>query len=75
MTKKLALILINEVGEELTAEVYDLHLDLDTDELDIWQERKVRQLLEEYSEARGAYWEDRTNWTHQFNLDHMMGLI
>ena len=73
--KKLALILVNEVGEELTAEVYDLHLDLDPDELDIWQERKARKLLEEYPEARGAYWEDRTNWARQFNLDRSMGLI
>lgn len=75
MTKKLALILTDECGDEVTAEVYELNLDLDEDELDIWQARKVRKLLEEYPEARGAYWEDRTNWARQFNLDRMMGLI
>lgn len=73
--KKLALILVDECGDEVVAEVYDLHLDLDPDELDIWQERKARKLLEEYPEARSAYWEDRTNWAHQFNLDRMLGLI
>lgn len=56
------LIMIDECGEEQEIERYSLSLDLDSDELDIWQNRKIEKASEEYPEARGFYFEDRRQW-------------
>ena len=35
---------------------------IDEDELEIWQERKIRKAREEFPEARCFYFEDRRGW-------------
>jgi len=56
------LVMVDECGDEVEVERFRLSLDLDDDELEIWQDRKIRQTSEEYPEARGFYFEDRRNW-------------
>lgn len=56
------LVMIDECGEEREIAHYNLSLELDDDELDIWQSRKIDKAIEEYPEARGFYFEDRRQW-------------
>lgn len=56
------LIMIDECGDEVEIGSYNLHLDLDEDELEIWKNRKIERAEEEYPEAIGFYFEDRRNW-------------
>ena len=56
------LIMIDELGDEVEVARYTLQLNLDEDELDLWKDRKIRQVADHYPEALGFYWEDRRNW-------------
>ena len=56
------LIMIDECGDEVEYDRWNLHLDFDEDELEVWKERKERRAREEYPEAQGFYWEDRRHW-------------
>ena len=65
----LILIMVDECGDEVEVERYNLHLDLDEDELEIWKERKINKACEEYPEARGFYFEDRRAWSRLIALE------
>ena len=56
------LIMIDECGDEVEIERFRLSDMIDDDELEIWQERKIRKAIEEYPEARCFYFEDRRGW-------------
>lgn len=58
----MVLIMIDELGDEVEVGRFNLQLDLDSDELDIWKDRKVAEAREHYPEAQGFYWEDRRGW-------------
>ena len=62
--ENMILIMVDECGDEIEIARYTLTLDLDVDELDIWQERKITQAQKRFPEAQGFYWEDRRNWDH-----------
>lgn len=62
------LIGIDECGDEFEYARYDLKLDLDNDELEIWKLRKERQAEEAYPEARRFYWEDRRLWNRAMSM-------
>ena len=61
------LIMVDECGDEVEVERYNLRLDLDEDELEIWQGRKILQARERWPEAQGFYFEDRRGWNSLIN--------
>ena len=56
------LVMVDECGDEVEVERFHLSGMIDGDELEIWQERKIRKAREEFPEAIGFYFEDRRNW-------------
>lgn len=67
MNGNMVLIMIDECGDEVVVDRYNLSMDLDEDELEIWQERKIRAAEDRYPEARGFYFEDRRGWNAIIN--------
>lgn len=66
MEKNMVLIMVDECGEEVEVNRWAKpDFNGDEDALDIWKERKVMRASEDYPEARGFYWEDRSSW-HTF---------
>lgn len=63
----LKLIMIDECGDEVEVETFNLHLLTDEDELAVWQSIKEAKYAEQYPEARGFYWEDHSQWSHAIN--------
>lgn len=41
---------------------YTLQMDLDQDEMEIWEARKIQKVAQQYPEAQGFYFEDRRSW-------------
>ena len=56
------LVMVDECGDEVEIERFRLSGMIDGDELEIWQERKIRKAREEFPEAIGFYFEDRRHW-------------
>lgn len=56
------LIMIDECGDEVEVERFNLSGMIDDDELEIWKERKIRKAREEFPEAMHFYFEDRRSW-------------
>ena len=56
------LVMIDECGDEVEIERFHLSDMIDEDELEIWQERKIRKAREEFPEAIDFYFEDRRHW-------------
>lgn len=61
------LIMIDECGQETEVASFNLSLLTDEDEIAIWQSTKVTQYMEQYPEALGFYWEDRSQWSSAIN--------
>lgn len=64
----LKLIMIDELGDEVEVESFNLHLLTDEDEIDVWKAVKEAKYAEMYPEARGFYWEDRSQWNSIINM-------
>ena len=56
------LVMVDECGDEVEIERFHLSGMIDEDELEIWQERKIRKARKEFPEARCFYFEDRRGW-------------
>lgn len=67
MDGNMVLIMVDECGDEVEVARYNLSGLLDEDEVDIWKDRKIAQVMDEYPEARGFYWEDRRQWNALIN--------
>ena len=65
---EMILIMIDECGDEIEVERFQLQLELDEDELEIWKDRKIAKAAQRYPEARSFYFEDRRNWDKLINL-------
>lgn len=61
------LIMIDECGDEIECETFNLSLLTDEDEIAIWQSIKEAQYAEQYPEAQSFYWEDRSQWNSAIN--------
>ena len=61
------LIMIDECGDEVECETFNLSLLTDEDEIEVWKSIKEAKYAEEYPEARGFYWEDRSQWNRAIN--------
>lgn len=67
MSNAMVLIMIDECGEEVEYDRYNIGSELDEDYLDIWKSMKIEKAREDYPEARGFYFEDRRNWSSMIN--------
>ena len=67
MNGNMILVMRDELGDEVVVERYTLRGLLDEDELELWQDRKIRQAEERFPEAQGFYWEDRRGWDSLIN--------
>ena len=54
---KLDLIMIDECGDEVKVETFNVGNDLDEDYMDLWKERKIDQARQRYPEAQRFYFE------------------
>lgn len=62
------LIMVDECGDEIEVGSFDLHLLTDEDEIRVWKDIKVTKYAEQYPEAQGFYWEDRSQWSSTINM-------
>lgn len=69
MFNGLILIMVDECGDEVEVERFNLQLDLDEDELEIWEARKIEKAAENYPEAQRFYFEDRRQWARMIAED------
>lgn len=63
----LKLIMIDECGDEVEVETFNLSLLTDEDEIEVWKSVKEAKYAEIYPEAQGFYWEDRSQWDSIIN--------
>lgn len=54
---KLDLIMIDECGDEVKVETFNIGNDLDEDYMDLWKERKIDQARARYPEAQWFFFE------------------
>lgn len=62
--KMLVLIMIDELGDEVEVERFNIGNDLDEDYFELWKQMKIDQAREHYQEAWGFYFEDRRKWNY-----------
>lgn len=53
------LIMVDECGDEVEVDRYNIGDDLDEDYIDMWKSMKIEKARERYPEARSFYFEDR----------------
>ncbi len=63
----MVLIMVDECGDEIEVDRFNIGDDLDEDYLDLWKSMKISQAEEKYQEARGFYFEDRRGWNRMIN--------
>lgn len=56
------LIMIDELGDEVEIDRFQVGNDLDEDYIELWKDMKIAKAREEYPEAQSFYFEDRRNW-------------
>lgn len=59
---EMVLIMIDECGDEVEVNRYNVGDDLDDDYMELWKDKKISDARENYPEARGFYFEDRRAW-------------
>lgn len=55
--RKLDLIMVDELGDEVKVKTFSVIADLDEDMLDLWKDKKYAEYRELYPEARRFYFE------------------
>ena len=55
--KKLDLIMLDECGDELKVDTYQIGSELDDDYVELWKETKIEKAWERYPEAQRFYFE------------------
>lgn len=61
------LVMVDECGDEVEIDCFNIGDDLDEDYIEIWKEMKIDKARQEFEEARGFYFEDRRNWNSMIN--------
>ena len=54
---KLDLIMVDECGDEVKMETFDIGNDLDEDYMELWKDRKIEKAREKYPEAQRFFFE------------------
>ena len=57
---EMILVMIDECGDEVEVERFNIGNDLDEDYIELWKSTKIDKAYERYPEARGFYFEDRS---------------
>ena len=65
--KNMVLIMVNECGEEVEVDRYEVGNDLDDDYMALWELSKIEAAERAYPEARRFYFEDRRQWNSMIN--------
>ena len=66
-TMLLKLIMLDESGDETVVETYNVRDDLDETFIDVWEDKTIEDVAEEYPEACGFYFEKSANVEKRFN--------
>lgn len=61
----MVLIMVDETGEEVEIDRFNLSGLLDEDEVEIWKDTKIDKARKKYPEAIDFYFEDRRDWGRQ----------
>ena len=69
------LIMVNECGEEIECEKFNIGEELDSNYLELWKMQKIDKYREEYPEARNFYFEDRRNWKSEIFSSMYYGIF
>ena len=54
------LIMVDECGDEVEVDRYNIGDDLDADYLHMWKQMKIEKAYQQYPEARNFYFEDQS---------------
>lgn len=54
---KLDLIMVDECGDKIKIDSFKIGDDLDPDYMELWKEKKIEKVMEEYPEAQRFYFE------------------
>lgn len=65
---EMILIMVDECGDEVEINRFNIGDDLDEDYIELWEDRKIAQARDEYPEARGFYFEDRRAMQRAVNM-------
>jgi len=57
---QMILIMVDECGDEVEVDRYNIGDDLDEDYIEMWKSMKIEKARERYPEARRFYFEDRS---------------
>lgn len=63
--KELALILVDECGDDMEYGRWEIPANLDDDLMELWKDKKVEKMFDEYPEASGWYWMDYSEIQHR----------
>ena len=63
--KELALILVDECGDDMEYGRWEIPANLDDDLMELWKDKKVSKMFEDYPEASGWYWMDYNEIQHR----------
>ena len=66
-TMLLKLIMLDESGDETVVETYNVRDDLDETFMDVWEDKTIEDVAEEYPEACGFYFEKSEETQGRFN--------
>lgn len=67
MSREMVLIMIDECGDEVEVNRFNIGDELDEDYIEMWKDMKISKAREEYQEARGFYFEDRSEMRRAVN--------
>lgn len=65
---EMILIMVDECGDEVEVNRFNIGDDLDEDYIELWEDRKIAQARDEYPEAQGFYFEDRRAMQRAVNM-------
>ena len=66
-TMLLKLIMLDESGDETVVETYNVRDNLDETFMDVWEDKTIEDVAEEYPEACGFYFEKSEETQGRFN--------
>ena len=65
---EMVLIMVDECGDEVEVNRFNIGDDLDEDYIEIWKDKKIADASDDYPEARGFYFEDRRAMQRAVNM-------
>lgn len=63
----LKLIMLDDCGDEVVVETFNVRNDLDKTYMEVWEDKEIEAVAKEHPEACGFYFEKSTNVKKRFN--------